>query len=81
MDREDRMERSEPARVAAELAEFAKYLKGMTDDQLARHLADFLARRPAAASRFLGPCPSRFLGPATRRFVVHPEGALPLLLT
>jgi hypothetical protein len=47
MDREDRMERPDPARLAAELAEFAKYLKGMTDDQLARHLADFLARRPS----------------------------------
>jgi hypothetical protein len=41
------MERPDPARVAAELAAFAKYLKGMTDDQLARHLADFLARRPS----------------------------------
>jgi hypothetical protein len=47
MDREDRLERPDPARVAAEVAEFAKYLKGMTDDQLARHLADFLARRPS----------------------------------
>jgi hypothetical protein len=48
MDREDRLERPDPARLAAELAEFAKYLKGMTDDQLARHLADFLACRPTA---------------------------------
>jgi hypothetical protein len=54
MDREDRMERPDPARVAVEIAEFAKYLKGMTDDQLARHLADFLARRPSAAA---GPAP------------------------
>jgi hypothetical protein len=51
MDREDRMERPDPARVAAELAAFAQYLKGMTDDQLARHLAAFLARRPAAPAR------------------------------
>jgi hypothetical protein len=46
-DREDRRERPDPARVAAERAEFARYLKGMTADQLARHLADFLARRPS----------------------------------
>jgi hypothetical protein len=54
MDREDRTERPDPDWVAAEIAEFAKYLKGMTDDQLARHLADFLAQRPAAAA---GPAP------------------------
>ena len=47
MDREDRLERPDPGRGAAEVAAFAKYLKGMTDDQLARHLADFLARRPS----------------------------------
>jgi hypothetical protein len=46
-DREDRLERPDPARLAAELAESARYLKGMTDDQLARHLADFLARWPS----------------------------------
>jgi hypothetical protein len=54
MDREDRTERPDPVRVAVEIAEFAKYLKEMTDDQLAKHLADFLARRPAAAA---GPAP------------------------
>ncbi len=50
MRREDRDDRPEPGPVAADVAEFARYLKGLTDDQLAKLLADFLARRPAAAA-------------------------------
>ena len=50
MTREDKAERPDPAQVAAEVAEFAKFVKGLTDDQLANHLAEFLARRPAAAA-------------------------------
>src|SRR5262249_7289000 len=47
-DREDRLERPEPARLAAALAEFAQSVKAMPDDALARPVAVFLARRPAA---------------------------------
>jgi hypothetical protein len=47
---EERAERPDPAAVAAEITEFARYLKGLTDAQLAAHLDAFLARRQLAAA-------------------------------
>jgi hypothetical protein len=48
--REEDAERPDPSRVAAEIAEFVRYLKGLSEAQLATLLNDFLARRDAAAA-------------------------------
>jgi hypothetical protein len=51
---EKQAERPSPSQLATEITEFAKFLKGLTDAQLASHLNDFLAHRGAAAGGAAG---------------------------
>jgi hypothetical protein len=46
---EEQAERPSPSQIATEITELAKFLKGLTDAQLATHLDDFLAHRHSPA--------------------------------